>query len=63
MIIYVDENMSPYLAKGFDILQQPLNLKIRDTIQVRSIKDAFGPGAPDEDWNIGRIKIRYNGKF
>ena len=50
MIIYVDENMSPYLARGFDILQQPLNQKQREQIQVRSVKDSFGQGAPDEDW-------------
>lgn len=49
MIIYVDENMSPYLARGFDTLQQPLNQKQREQIQVRSVKDAFGQGAADED--------------
>lgn len=50
MIIYVDENMSPFLARGFDILQKPLNQKLAEPIRVLSIKDAFGQGAQDEDW-------------
>ena len=50
MIIYIDENMSPFLAKGFNILQFPLNIKLREAIDVRSIKDDFGTGALDEDW-------------
>jgi hypothetical protein len=50
MIIYVDENMSPYLARGFDILQRPESTKLRDPIEVKSIKDVFGEGALDEDW-------------
>lgn len=50
MIIYVDENMSPYLAKGLDLLQQPLNVKLREAIEVKSIRATFGQGAKDEDW-------------
>lgn len=50
MIIYVDENMSPHLARGFDILQKPESKKLQDPIEVKSIKDAFGEGALDEDW-------------
>jgi len=50
MRIYVNENMSPYLARGFDILQKPENLKLREPIEVRSIKNEFGEGALDEDW-------------
>ena len=50
MIIYIDENMSPFLARGFNILQEPLNLKLKEPIMVRSIKDEFGMGAKDEDW-------------
>jgi len=50
MIIYIDENMSPFLARGFNILQEPLNFKLKETIEVRSIKDEFGTGAKDEDW-------------
>lgn len=50
MTIYVDENMSPYLARGFDILQKPENVKLKESIDVRSIPDAFGRGTADEDW-------------
>ena len=50
MIIYIDENMSPYLAKGFNILQLPLNVNLREEIDVRSIKEDYGQGALDEDW-------------
>lgn len=50
MIIYIDENMSPFLARGFNILQEPLNFKLKEAIEVRSIKDEFGTGAKDEDW-------------
>lgn len=50
MIIYIDENMSPYLARGFNILQAPLNVKLRESIDVRSIKEDFGQGALDEYW-------------
>jgi hypothetical protein len=50
MIVYIDENMSPYLANGFHIIQEPLNFKLKDSIEVKSIKDAFGQGAKDEEW-------------
>ena len=50
MIIYIDENLSPSLAKGFNILQKPLNIKLSEPIEVRSIKEDFGIGAKDEDW-------------
>lgn len=52
MIIYIDENLAPVLAEGFNILQRPenLRLKIQDPIEVRSIKKVFGAGALDEDW-------------
>ena len=50
MIIYVDENLSPYLSKGLQILQYPENSKLREPIEVRSIKEEFGSGAQDEDW-------------
>jgi len=50
MIIYIDENLSPFLARGFNILQEPLNFKLSDSVEVRSIKDDFGKGAKDEDW-------------
>jgi hypothetical protein len=54
MIIYVDENLAPVLAKGFDILQKPLNadpnFKLKEPIEVRSIAMEFGVGIKDEDW-------------
>jgi hypothetical protein len=52
MIIYLDENLAPVLAKGFNILQVPENfrLKLKDPIEVRSIKEDYGEGALDEDW-------------
>ena len=50
MTIYIDENLSPYLAQGFQILQAPENLKLEQPINVESIKDKFGRGAKDEDW-------------
>lgn len=50
MIIYIDENLSPYLARGFNILQKPENIKLMESIEVRSIKDDFGRGVKDEEW-------------
>lgn len=44
--IYIDENLSPYIAKGLDILEKPL----QEGFEVLSIKDIFGTGAKDEDW-------------
>ena len=50
MIIYIDENMSPFLSRGFNILQTPENIKLREPVEVRSIRDDYGLGAQDEDW-------------
>lgn len=50
MIIYVDENLAPLLAKGFDLLQGPLNHDLEDPIEVKSIGEAFGRGTKDEEW-------------
>lgn len=52
MIIYIDENMPSVLAQGFNLLQAPENirLKLKDLIEVKSIKKEFGEGAKDEDW-------------
>lgn len=50
MIIYIDENLPPVLAKGLDILQSPLNAKAREPINVRSLTDDFGKGSKDEEW-------------
>lgn len=44
--IYIDENLSPYLAKGLDTLESPL----QEGFKVLSIKDVFGTGAKDEEW-------------
>lgn len=52
MTIYIDENLPPQLAKGFNILQYPENIRlgVKDPISVDSIKDKFGAGTKDEDW-------------
>ena len=50
MIIYIDENMSPYLSRGFNFLQMPENAKLSDSVEIRSIRDDYGVGALDEDW-------------
>lgn len=52
MIIYIDENMPAVLAEGFNLLQAPENLryKLKDPVEVKSIKNEFGAGAKDEDW-------------
>lgn len=50
MKIYVDENISPYLARGFHELQVPINKKNSTSFDVLSIESAFGKGARDEDW-------------
>lgn len=50
MIIYLDENMPPHLAKGFQIIQFPEGLKTNLNIEVKFLPDAFGPGSKDVDW-------------
>ena len=50
MIIYVDENMSNYLAKALNTLQQPLNKNEKEPIEVRLIKEDFKEGCKDETW-------------
>jgi hypothetical protein len=50
MIVYIDENMPSLLAKGFNILQTPMNFKLKEDIEVRSIKEEFGIGVQDEEW-------------
>ncbi len=50
MIVYIDENLPPHLAKGLNILQAPLNLKEPISFEIKSIGDAFGIGAKDEEW-------------
>ena len=50
MIIYIDENMPPHFARGFNILQDPENIKLDQKIEVKSIRDEFGQGIQDEKW-------------
>ena len=44
--IYIDENISPHIAAGINILQKPLN----EDFEVLSLKSAFGRGVADEEW-------------
>jgi len=51
MIIYLDENIPPHLARGFDILQAPENIKKgRKKIEVKYLSDVYGTGSADLDW-------------
>lgn len=50
MNIYIDENLPQQLANGFDILQQPLNVKLKNPVSVKSIASVYGRGAKDEEW-------------
>lgn len=50
MIIYIDENMPYHLARGFEILQKPENVKLNQNIEVKSTIDAFGRSYQDEEW-------------
>lgn len=50
MIIYIDENLAPVLSEGFNLLQKPLNFSLKESIEVKSIKEVFGEGALDEEW-------------
>ena len=50
MTIYFDENISQFLAKGFNTLQTAENRKLKQAINVKSIKEEFGAGCKDEDW-------------
>jgi hypothetical protein len=44
--IYIDENISIYLAKGLHLLEQPNN----HGFEILSIKEVFGEGVADETW-------------
>ena len=46
MKIYFDENISPFLAKGLELLEKPNN----QGFEIYSIKEEFGQGIPDEEW-------------
>lgn len=44
--IYIDENMSPHLADGLNILEKPND----EGFEILSIEKVFGKGAKDNDW-------------
>lgn len=46
MKIYIDENISPYLAHGLNILEKPF----KKGVEVLSIKEEFHIGVQDEEW-------------
>lgn len=50
MIIFTDENIPPYLAKGFDILQKAESLKSGVLIEVKHWPDYSAYSEKDEDW-------------
>lgn len=50
MIIYLDENMPPHLAEGFQIIQAPEGLKSNLNTEVKFLPDSFGNGSKDVDW-------------
>ncbi len=50
MRIYIDENISHYIALGFQHLQIPNNKLSKHNFEILSIKDVFGQGVADEDW-------------
>jgi hypothetical protein len=47
MKFYVDENISPNIAKALAILQ---NSRLDEHIEVLLIKEEFGRGKADEEW-------------
>lgn len=50
MIIYIDENIPPNFAKGFDLIQSTMNNRLSEPVNVRSIRDVYNKGIKDEDW-------------
>jgi len=47
MKFYVDENITPNIAKALAILQNP---RVQENIKVYTIRELFGAGTPDEVW-------------
>lgn len=47
MKFYVDENITPNIAKALAILQNPHS---PENIEVFTIREEFGKGTPDEEW-------------
>src|SRR5690606_11866108 len=59
MTVYLDENMPRHLAEGFNIIQNPENLKHgRQPIIVKYLSDVYGRGTDDIDWipQVGKEK-------
>lgn len=50
MKIYIDENISKYLAEGLNLLQKPENIKLKEDIEVIYLPTKFNIGVQDEDW-------------
>lgn len=52
--IFIDENMSPYLADGLNTLEKPNN----DGFEIVSIMKVFGEGVKDNEWipQVGKEK-------
>ena len=50
MIIYFDENMPKHLAKGFQTIQFPENLKTGQNISVDYLPNKFNYGSKDTEW-------------
>jgi len=47
MRFYVDENITPNIARALAILQNP---RIDENIEVFTIREVFRKGTPDEEW-------------
>lgn len=47
MKIYFDENFSPHFIRGLSHIQRA---HPNHGIEVKSIKEVFGGGTPDEEW-------------
>ncbi len=47
MKFYVDENITPNIAKALAILQNP---RVDENVEVLTIREEFGQGTPDEEW-------------
>lgn len=50
MKLYVDENLPPHLAHGFQVLLSREALKTGVEVEIIYLPDAFGAGAKDIDW-------------
>lgn len=50
MTVYMDENIPPHLAKGFQLLQLPDNVRYQREIEVKYLPEVFERGVKDLDW-------------